>query len=174
MQPDEISDIDDIDEMSDLFNTRLEKALENLAPLTTKSVLVRRKVLWFTYEVKGQKRKLRKSGKTWRKNKSKENWMNLRLECMKYNSILKSAKVQSISKKVMECEHDIRKMHRLINNITGRTSENPIPENVSDETLVNDFANFFMDKIQKIHNALQQSDKYIPSRNTNVNILSCF
>ena len=65
-------------------------------------------------------------------------------------------------------------MYKLINNITGRTSENPMPENVSDETLVNDFENFFMDKIQKICDALQQYDKYMPSRNTNVNILSCF
>ena len=65
-------------------------------------------------------------------------------------------------------------MYRLIDNITGRTSEKPMPENISDETLVNDFANFFMDKIQKINNALQQYDKYIPSRNTNANILSCF
>ena len=47
--------------------TRLEKALEMLAPLTTKSVVVRRKVPWFTHEVKDQKRKLRKSEKTWRK-----------------------------------------------------------------------------------------------------------
>ena len=61
---------------------------------------------------------------------------------MKYNSILKSSKVQSISKKVIEYKHDIKKMYRLINNITGRTSENPMPENVSDETLVNDFVKF--------------------------------
>ena len=46
--------------MSDLFNTRLEKVLEMLAPLTTKSVVVRRKVPWFTQEVEDQKRKLRK------------------------------------------------------------------------------------------------------------------
>ena len=93
---------------------------------------------------------------------------------MKYNNILKSSKVQSISKKVIECEHDIKKMYRLINNITGRTSENPMPENVSDETLVNDFANFFMDKIQKICDKLQEYNKYTPTRNTNVNILSSF
>ena len=101
IQPDEISDMEDIDEMSDLFNTRLEKALEMLAPLTTKSVVIRRKVPCFTHEVKDQKRKLRKSKETWRKNRSKENWMNLKLECMKYNNILKSSKVQSISKKVL-------------------------------------------------------------------------
>ena len=51
--------------------------------------------------------------------------------------------------------------------------ENPIPESVSDETLANDFTNFFIDKIQKIHDALQQHDKYTPTRNTNVNILAC-
>ena len=61
IQPDDISDKDDIDEMSDLFNTRLEKALKMLAPLTTKSAVVRRKVPWFTHEVKDQKRKLRKA-----------------------------------------------------------------------------------------------------------------
>ena len=80
-----------------------------LAPLTTKLVVVRRKVPWFTNEVKDQKRKLRKSEKTWRKNRSKENWMNLKAEQTKYN-ILKSSKVQSISEKVTECEHDIKKM----------------------------------------------------------------
>ena len=87
--------------MSDLFNTRLDKVLEILAPLTTKSVVVRRKVPWFTQEVKDQKRKLRKSEEIWRKNKSKENWINVKLECMKYNNILKSSKVQSISKKIL-------------------------------------------------------------------------
>ena len=49
-----------------------------------------------------------------------------------------------------------------------------MPESVNDETLVNNFANFFMDKIQKIHDELQQYDKYTPTRNTNVNILSSF
>ena len=69
----QLDEISDIDEMSNLFNTRLEKALEILAPLITKSVVIRRKVPWFTQEVKDQKRKLRKSEKIWRKNKSKEN-----------------------------------------------------------------------------------------------------
>ena len=99
--------------------------------------------------------------------------MNLKLEHTKYN-ILKSLKVQSISEKVTECEHDIKKMYRLINNITGRTAENPMSKSDSDETLMNDFANFFIDKIWKICDALQQHDKYTPTRNTNVKLLSCF
>ena len=69
IQPDDISDKDDIDKMSDLFYSRLELALKMLAPLPTKSVIVRRKVPWFTCEVIDQKRKLRKSEKTWRKNR---------------------------------------------------------------------------------------------------------
>ena len=97
--------------------------------------------------------------------------MNLKLECKNYNTILKSSKVQLISEKLTECEHDI---NRLINNITGRIAENPMPKSDSEETLANDFANFFMDKIWKIHDALQQHEKYTPTRNTNVNILSSF
>ena len=91
----------------------------------------------------------------------------------KIQHTLKSPKVQSISEKVTECKHDIKKMYRLINKITGRTAENPMPESDSDETLVNDFANFFIDNIWKICDALQHN-KYTPTRSTNVNILSCF
>ena len=105
-------------------------------------------------KLKTKREKLKKSEKTWRKNRSKENCMNLKLECTKYNNILKSSKVQSISEKVAECEHDIKKMYRLINNITERTAENPMPESDNDETLANNLANFFIDKIWKIHNAL--------------------
>ena len=73
--------------------------------------------------------------------------MTLKLECTKYNNILKSSKVQSISEKVTECEHNIKKMYRLINNIMGRMAENAMHKSDSDETLANDFTNFFMDKI---------------------------
>ena len=147
IQPYGISDKDDIDGMLDLFNTRLEQALKMLAPLTTKSLIVRRKVPWFTCKVKDQKRKLRKSKKRWRKNRSEENWMNLKLDCTKYNTILKSLKVKSIREKVTECEHNIKNMDRLINNITWRMVEIPMPKSDSDDTLANDFINFFMDKI---------------------------
>ena len=100
--------------------------------------------------------------------------MNLKQEYTKYSNILKSSKIQSITEKATECEHDTKKMYRLIDNITGRTVESPLPKSVSDETLANDFANFFIDKIQKICDELQQHDKYRLTRNTNVNILSCF
>ena len=85
--------------------------------------------------------------------------MNLKLECTNYNTILKSSKVQSISEKVTECEQDIKKMYRLINNITWRMAENLILKSDSDETLANNFTNFFMDKIWKIHDAPQRHDK---------------
>ena len=49
-----------------------------------------------------------------------------------------------------------------------------MPRSDNDEALANDFANFFMDEIWKIHDALQQHDKYTPTRNTNVNILASF
>ena len=97
--PDDISDKDDIDEMSALFNTRLEKALEMLAPLTTNSVVIRGKVPWLTHDVKDQKRKLRKSEKIWRKNRSKENWMNFKLECTKYNTLLNHQRYNQLVKR---------------------------------------------------------------------------
>ena len=48
------------------------------------------------------------------------------------------------------------------NNILGTNAENPLPASTSDETLANEFADFFMNKIQKIRDALDKHPKYNP------------
>ena len=57
-----------------------------------------------------------------------------------------------------------KKPYKIFNNITGNISENPLPE--SDEELANDFADFFMQKIQKIRYSLEHHPKCDPSKST--------
>ena len=61
----------------------------------------------------------------------------------------------------MQCDNNPRKLYGLLNSITGVTTENPLPTN--DDELANEFLDFFMEKIQKIRDALDNCPKYSPN-----------
>ena len=72
-----------------------------------------------------------------------------------------------ISKKVLECGPDMRKLHAFVNVILGTTKCNPLPECDSDEELAESFVSFFLDKIKKICDNLDSHPLFVPGkRNT--------
>ena len=52
--------------------------------------------------------------------------------------------------------------------MTGRKQDNPMPEGYSNEKLADIFADYFMNKIQNIRDALQNISKYIPTSDENI------
>ena len=56
--------------------------------------------------------------------------------------------------------------YMIFNNITRNISENSLPELKSDEKLANNFADFFIQKIQKIRDSLEHHPKYDLSKST--------
>ena len=71
-----------------------------------------------------------------------------------------TSKKEVISEKVLQCYRNTRKLYSLINKITGTTKENPLPELTNEEELANEFAEFFLDKIQNIQRELDDKLKY--------------
>ena len=51
----------------------------------------------------------------------------------------------------------------LVNNITGGAKENPLPECKDDKCLADTFADYFIEKIQKIWDALEDHPLYAPT-----------
>ena len=77
--------------------------------------------------------------------------------------MLRSIRKENISTKVAACKQDTKKLYTLLNRIVGRTLENSMPKHDSNDQLAEEFANYFMDKIKKIRDNLEQHPKYIPS-----------
>jgi len=46
--------------------------------------------------------------------------------------------------------------------MTGRKAKNPLPENIENKELADKFADYFIEKIEKIRNDLEKYDKYVP------------
>ena len=96
------------------------------------------------------------------KYKQQHQWKALSDERKKYRSILRMARWEVISSKVAECKANVKSLYNLVNNITGGVKENPLPECEDDKCLADTFADYFIEKIQKIRDALVDQPLYAP------------
>ena len=80
-----------------------------------------------------------------------------------YNRLLNRTKQNAISTRVSECETDTKKLYNLIRYLTRTSTSNPLPPSLSDEEMVNVFADYFMNKIQSVRDSLDTSSKYLAS-----------
>ena len=57
--------------------------------------------------------------------------------------------------------HNIKKMYRLVNNLSGKSTENPLPNFTNNEEELGDnIADYIMEKVHNIHDNLQHHRKY--------------
>ena len=56
----------------------------------------------------------------------------------------------------------LQKLYKFVSNIIGTTKTNPMQMVSSDEQLANEFAEFFIGKINKIRDHLDNHEKYTP------------
>ena len=56
-----------------------------------------------------------------------------------------------------------QKLYSLVKHLTGTTSNNPLPKHDDEEILANEFADFFIGKIEKIRQELDNKPEYKPT-----------
>ena len=78
-----------------------------------------------------------------------------------YYHKLNAKKKNTIRAKINDCTSDSRKLHKLINNLTKPREEQPWPEHMDNESLANEFASYFEDKILKIRKVLETTPPYM-------------
>ena len=103
---------------------------------------------------------MHRTEKVWRKYKQLHQWRAFREAQCNYNTALWAKKVDPINNIIVENERDTKKLHKIFSNMTGNISENPLPDSESDEELANNFADFFIHKMQKIRDSLEHHPKY--------------
>ena len=67
--------------------------------------------------------------------------------------------------KFAECSKDSKKIHKLVNNLTTKQQPQQWLPHKSEDDLAEDFAQFFLDKITKIREALRDKPVYVPTSN---------
>ena len=80
--------------------------------------------------------------------------------------MLNQSKRTTLRSKINDCHGDSRKLHQLVNNLTNKIVENPMPPNKSDAELAEELTIFFENKILTIRDLFQGIPHYqsIPQR----------
>ena len=69
--------------MVEVLDSNLQRAMDKLAPIKSRTILVRATNPWFSNEIRDQKRKMRKQEKKWRKYKVESYRKAFKLEKVK-------------------------------------------------------------------------------------------
>jgi len=152
-----------LQDLVDHFEQKVSEIVDLHAPTRTRTLTIRHKNLWYTEEVRQLKRRVQKQERLWRRTRLNNHWQLLRKAHRQYTSLIRSTKIEKLSQKVNDCRGNLKELYKLFNSITGKKKENPMPRGSTDEELAEDFADHFLGKITTIRDALEHTQKYVPS-----------
>ena len=166
-----------LDELSkpleDCENTNVEEFLITCNDSITHSLdkhalfrMFKRKIrprrLWYIEELQTQRCTVRNRERLWRKYLQDHIWLAFKIERNRYNKMLKEAKEAYFSADIESHRNDIKYLYKVVTNLSGVRKENPMPPAESDQLLAEEFADFFIEKINKIQQNLDHYDLYEP------------
>ena len=79
-----------------------------------------------------------------------------------YKILLTQVKTTKIKEKIDDCPNVTEKLYELVVYLTGTATKNLLPPGKTDNQLAEDFAEFFMNKIQTIRDNLADHPLYKP------------
>ena len=137
------------------YNTKLRSAIDNHAPLQTKSVKIRRNNRWFNDQIRSAKivrrrleRKLNKTGL----DSDRKAFIN---QCRYVNFLVKTAKTEFLRKAVCESKSDIKQLFRTTKNILTWQPDTVLPDITDSAVMASSFSEYFINKIVKINTDLE-------------------
>lgn len=145
------------------FENKIECILDKHAPINEKTQIYRSPKPWFSENIMTLKRGMRRSGRLWRKHRQPSDYETYKSTLYKYHEELRNEKQSVISRKILDSKGDSKKLYKLVKDLTGSKSDNPMPLIEDDNTLADKFADYFMNKIKKIRNSLKDHENYKPS-----------
>ena len=110
--------------------------------------------------IKELKRKVRRLEKKWLRHKLDSCWTAYKKARNSNYHKLNVKKKDTLRAKINDCTNDSRKLRKLINNLTKPREDQPWPEHKDNESLANEFASYFEDKILKIRKGLETTPPY--------------
>ena len=127
----------------------------------TSKLAVRKKVPWYNEEVFQQRKIVRSRERAWVKYGEDHHWLAYKRERNRYKNLISYLKQNVITSKIVKSKGNIKDLYSIVNNITEHTGGNPMPPK-DDQTLADEFADFFLEKIKKIRDLFTGIDPLDP------------
>ena len=133
--------------------TSLKYLIDKYAPTKTKYFSIHINSPWFNFTLSKLKQNFRKYNRNYASNPSSYNLSQLVTARKIYRKALKYNKINYIKNIIETNSKDYKKLYNTTNKLLGRIKHNTLP-NLPTDVLFNNFANYFIDKIDKIYDKL--------------------
>ena len=150
----------------DYYNTKLRELYDKWAPIEMKMVPIKNRPEWLTEEIITLKRQVMQAERRYPKSKNKDHkkiYTDLKYI---YRKCLNVERYKYVNEKFKYCDNDPKKLLTTLDEIMGKHKDTILLEGKSDATVANDTAEFFMNKIHKINDALKDYNMHNPEPKT--------
>ena len=168
LHADNIKCADNLQSVCNQLNDELLRLMDELAPERILSISSRPKTEWLTSELYSQRKIVRNRERIWKRYGANQHWQAYTRERNRYNHMLNYNKRNTICSHIQKIGKDAKSLNKYINKLTGTKDINPMPSNRNEQQLCEDFADYFLNKIQRIRTDLSEFPLYNPSENTGI------
>ena len=153
-------DSDDLEAVVANFEEVVSKAINTHAPFIERDVTIRRKRPWFNDNIRHHKRKVRSLERLFKQKRTYSTWLEFNSARKVYKEALTHAKIACYLDQIKSSKGDTKKLYNLVYGLMGDVKSNPLPDHTDDAKLAEEFADFFIAKIQAIRDDLEHHEKF--------------
>ncbi len=143
----------DVADLAAQYHRVMSELLDKHAPIITKSVTSRPSTPWYTTDIKAEKRQCQHLERTWRRTKKSTDHHCYREATHKLNQMMKQAKTEYYSSKIIEKGSDQKALFSVINTLTNKRLAPTYPSHESKSELTSRFSSYFNSKIATIRDS---------------------
>ena len=144
-----VLDAGDLETAIDAYTCESLRVKELINKSKTTKLATRKKVPWYNEQVFQQRKIVRSRERAWIKYGEQQHWLAYKRERNRYKNMISYLKQNVITSKIVRAKGNVKDLYSIVNNITEHVGGNPMPEK-DDQTLADEFADFFLEKIRKI------------------------
>ena len=145
-----------LDEMVAMYNDELRSIMNVLAPLKTRTLVIRPDSKWHTDAIRMAKQRRRQAERRWRKSGlvvHREMYLH---ERNNVNSVIACAKKQYYRNKIEACGADSKQLFNIVSSLLGRAQSSPLPSGDASD-IATMFSDYFITKISTIQASIPTS-----------------
>ena len=136
------------------YNETLKTIYDKHAPVKSKVITIRPQQLWYNEAIGQAKKERKKAERKWRKTKLSVDRQIFVEKRKIVNKLCDQAKKDFYAHKISECGKDQKQLFKVVDSLLHKSKETPLPSHDSPEELASRFAEFFVEKINKIRQQL--------------------
>ena len=137
-----------------LYNTELRRILDELAPQRECTLTIRPQTQWYNETIRSAKQQRRQKERLWRKTGLTAHRDLFIEERKKVNTLISETKKQYYREAILSFGNDTKQLFRMTSELLGNVIATPLPTIKSHDELASMFSDFFIQKIERIHDSI--------------------